>query len=133
MTTSILFLCPHNAAKSVFALAYFNKLVQQAGLSAVADSAGTEPDATISLLVASMLAKEGLDVSYMRPRNVTTEDLQKAQRIISMGCSPDELGVPAERVEQWTDIPNVSQDAEGARKAIYTHIEQVIAELQMSR
>ena len=132
MKTHVLFLCPHNAAKSVFALAYFNHLAQQVGLSAVADSAGTEPDEVISPLVASMLAAEGLDVSYMRPRHVTTKDLQKAQRIISMGCSPDSLGITPERLEQWTDIPNVSQDAEAARRAIRSHVEQVVAELQMN-
>ncbi|HLY28062.1 MAG TPA: hypothetical protein VKQ72_17080 [Aggregatilineales bacterium] len=130
MTTNVLFLCPHNAAKSVFALAYFNQLAQQAGLAVKADSAGTEPDEVISPLVAAMLADEGLDVSHMRPRLITAEDLRKARRIISMGCSPASLGIEPERLELWTDIPNVSQDAEGARRAIRTHVEQVIAELQ---
>jgi protein-tyrosine-phosphatase len=44
----VLFLCPHNAAKSMLAIAKFNRLAQQRGLSLRADSAGKEPDAAPS-------------------------------------------------------------------------------------
>lgn len=130
MPPSILFLCPHNAAKGVIAAAYFNQLAQQAGVSAVADSAGTEPSDAISPVVVEMLRREGIDVSHHTPRYVTSEELKTARRIISMGCSPESLEIAPERVEQWSDVPMVSQDPEGARQAIRRRVERLIIELQ---
>src|SRR5262245_14191731 len=129
MTQNVLFLCPHNAAKSVFAVAYFNQLAQQAGLALVADSAGTEPDEHVSPLVASMLSAEGFDVSAHQPRRVTAAELESAERVISIGCTPDELDTTA-AVEYWDDVPMVSQNPEGSRDAIRRHVEQLIAELK---
>lgn len=125
----VLFLCPHNAAKSVFAVAYFNQMAQAAGLSWVADSAGTEPDEKVSPLVATLLSAEGFDVSQHQPRTVTQEELQTSGRVISIGCTPQELGAAANRVEYWDDVPMVSQNPEGARDAIRRHVEQLVAEL----
>src|SRR5215510_10482288 len=113
MTDTILFLCPHHAAKSVIAEAYFNRLAQQMGLPYTADSAGTEPDAQVSPAVAAMLLAEGIDVSGHQPRRVTTAELQDAARVISMGCDLADLDIAPERVTTW-DIPAVSQDMPAA-------------------
>ena len=128
MTSTILFLCPHHAAKSVIAAAYFNRLVQQKGLSWIAVSAGTEPDETVSPVVVEMLKNENIDVSQHQPRRVTTDELQSAARIVSMGCTAEELNVSAEHLEQWS-IPAVSQNPQAAREAILSHIEALAAEL----
>ena len=40
----VLFMCPHGAAKSVLASAYFRRLAKERGLNVEVDSAGTEPD-----------------------------------------------------------------------------------------
>jgi protein-tyrosine-phosphatase len=115
-----LFLCPHNAAKSVIAATEFNRLVEQMGWTA--DTAGTEPDEVVSPVVAKMLLAEGVDVSQHKPRRVTAADLENASLIISMGCTPDELGVDSSRVEQWNDIPPVSENPDGAREVIRAHV-----------
>ncbi len=132
MTTTVLFLCPHHAAKSVVAEAYFNRLAQQYSLPVRGDSAGTEPDEAVAPRVVQMLREENIGVSGHKPRLVTQTDLAQAQRIISMGCTPEEIGVTAERVEQWTDVPPVSQDPLGARNAILAHVESLVAELRTS-
>lgn len=75
---TVLFLCPHNAAKSVIAAAYVQRLATDAGLPFVADSAGTEPDDAVSQAVIQLLRGEGLDVSRRAPRRVTREDLARA-------------------------------------------------------
>ena len=123
MTETILFLCPHHAAKSVIAAAYFNRLAQQYQLPFVADSAGTEPDKAVSPVVVTLLSEQGMDVSQHQPRRVTNHELNTAARIISMGCTPEELGVEAARVELWTDVPAVSEDPQRAGAAIYAHVE----------
>jgi protein-tyrosine-phosphatase len=130
MNSTVLFLCPHNAAKSVIAAAYFNRLAQQSGLPLVADSAGTEPSTVVSPTVATMLLAEGIDVTHFQPRHVTQEELIQAYRVISMGCTPEELNSVPERVAQWSDVPMVSQDLYGARDAIRTHVKELIAQLR---
>jgi protein-tyrosine-phosphatase len=129
MTSTILFLCPHHAAKSVIAEAYFNRLAQQKGLSWVAESAGTEPDEVVAPAVVGLLNAENIDVSRHQPRRVTADELQSAARIISMGCTSEELHVSPTRVEQW-NIPAVSQNPKGASEAILSHIEALVAELK---
>src|SRR5690349_4657626 len=121
MPVNILFLCPHGAAKSVIAVSYFNQLTSQQGVSAQGDFAGTDPSEEVAPLIVEMLRREGIDVSRHRPSHVTDEQLGAADYIISMGCTPEELGLPAEHIVQWNDIPLLSQDAEGARLKIRAH------------
>ena len=125
----VLFLCPHNAAKSVLAVAEFNRLAQQRGLSLRADSAGTEPDAAPSPAVVAALLTDGIDFTDHRPRRVTTEDLAAADRIITLGCDIEALVPPGASIVSWDDVPPVSRDLEGARTAIREHVERLVAEL----
>jgi arsenate reductase len=125
----VLFLCPHNAAKSVLAVAEFNRLAQQRGLSLRADSAGTEPDAAPSPMVVAALHADGIDVADHQPRRVTPEDLAAANRIITLGCDVGALAPPGAPIESWDDVPPVSQDLERARTAIRHHVERLVIEL----
>jgi arsenate reductase (thioredoxin) len=125
----VLFLCPHNAAKSVLAVAEFNRLAQQQGVSLRADSAGTEPDAAPSPAVVAALREEGIDVAGHRPRRVTREDLAGAHRIISLGCDIGVLAPPRAAIVCWDDVPPVSRDLEAARTAIRQHVERLVLEL----
>ncbi|MEO8392384.1 MAG: hypothetical protein ABI700_05260 [Chloroflexota bacterium] len=130
VTETILFLCPHHAAKSVIAAAYFNRLAQEYQLPFVADSAGTEPDDNVSPVVVALLAEEGIDVSSHQPRRVTQADLDTAVQIVSMGCTPQELGVAPDRIELWSDVPAVSADPQRARTAIYLHVKALANNLR---
>jgi protein-tyrosine-phosphatase len=132
MKQQVLFLCPHNAAKSVLAAAYFNQLAQRDGLPFLAVSAGTEPEAAVSPAVRALLAYDGIDVSSYVPRHVTKEDMQMSAYIISMECDVDDLDVAPERVIAWSDVPPVSQRPEQARAVIRAHVERLIAELRTS-
>ena len=131
MTTQgrVLFLCPHNAAKSVLAVAEYDRLAQQRGISLRADSAGTEPEAAPSPAVVAALRADGIDVANHRPRLVTPEDLVEAHRIITFGCDIGALAPLGAAIVAWDDVPPVSRDLEGARTAIRQHVEQLVAEL----
>ena len=129
MSQTVLFLCPHNAAKSVIAAAYFNQMAQEAGLKWVGDSAGTEPSESVAPVVVEMMNREGLDVSQFKPRHTSPQELQTAARVISIGCTPEELGAAASRVDYWDDVPTVSQDADGSRMAIQQHVKRLVSEL----
>jgi arsenate reductase (thioredoxin) len=130
MSETILFLCPHHAAKSVIAAAYFNRLAQQYQLPFSGDSAGTEPDAAVNPKVAEMLLSEGIDVTQHQPRRVSKAELEQAERVISMGCTAEELEIAPERIENWSDVPMVSQALYAARDAIQAHVEALVAELR---
>lgn len=126
---TILFLCPHNAAKSVLAAAYFDQLARERGLDYRASSAGTSPDAAPSPAVVAMLRDEGIDVAGHRPRRLTTQDLTSAHRVISLGCDPDDLTGGNARVDRWDDVPPASQDLAASRAAIKRHLDELVNEL----
>jgi protein-tyrosine-phosphatase len=126
---TILFLCPHNAAKSILAAAHFDQRVQERGLDYRAASAGTSPDAVPSPAVVAMLWEEGIDIADYRPRRVTTEDLTNAHRVISLGCDLDDLDGGITRMERWDDVPPASQDLDASRAAITRHLDALLNEL----
>ena len=130
MSRTILFLCPHNAAKSVIAVAYARHLVDRYGLDLTITSAGTDPDAAIWPSVIDMLQADGIEVADEKPRQVTQQDLAGAARIISLGCAAAELEVEPNRIEHWNDVPPASEDLSGSRDAIRTHVAALIDEFR---
>ena len=126
MTTKLLFLCPHNAAKSVAAAAYVSRLGEQAGLSLSASTAGTHPDAEVLGLVRDQLESEGFLVDSV-PRTVRASDLEEADHIINIGCSYDELPT-SKTVIDW-EIPNFSDDPDSAFGALREHAAVFVSSL----
>lgn len=129
MTRTVLFLCPHNAAKSVIAAALFDRAAAARSLDFRADSAGTEPDARAAPAVVALLAGEGLDVSGHRPRRVSAQDLARAWRVVSLGCDLSGIAVAPPDVEQWDPVPAPSQDLAGARRVIGERVQALVAAL----
>jgi protein-tyrosine-phosphatase len=122
--TTILFMCPHNAAKSLLAAAYCRQMAAERQLELHILTAGTEPDDEPAAAVLALLRSEGLAVSGDKPHRVTEEELARADWIISMGCDLTGLISPVTAVAHWDDIPPPSQDLMGARQAIMNHLEQ---------
>ncbi len=126
----ILFICPHGAAKSVIATAYFRQQAALRGLPITATSAGTELEDRVPAPVIAMLKTEGVDVSGYRPRHVTREELSATGHIVSFGCDLAGLTPPDRDVERWDDIPLVSEDIEGARAAIRSRVIGLLDEIE---
>ena len=93
MATTIIFLCPHAAAKSVAAAAFLTREAGERGLSLQISTAGTHPDPDILPIVRARLEMEGLPV-HEPPRKVTDEDLSAADMIVNIGCDHDDLPTP---------------------------------------
>ena len=53
--TTVLFMCPHGAAKSVLASAYFQRVAKERGLNVRVEAAGIEPQEAVSTVVAEHL------------------------------------------------------------------------------
>ncbi len=131
MTKTVLFLCPHNAAKSVIAVAYFQQLANARGLDWRADSAGTEPASSVYPTVVQLMSAEGFDVRAQQPRLVAAEDLLSAACIVSMGCDVTQLPT-GKAILRWDDLPAVSEQPFAARDAIRARVEQLVGELAHS-
>jgi arsenate reductase (thioredoxin) len=111
MTLKILFLCPHGVAKSVMAAAYTLQYARAAGLVAVqVSNAGTELDDVIPSKVIDLLASDGIDISGWSPNLLTQADLERADRVISLGCDVTGFEVSSAKLESWGDVPSPSVD-----------------------
>jgi len=135
MTTDrpVLFVCLHGAAKSVLAAADFQRLAAQRGLHIPAASAGTEPDAAIAPGVLRTLLAEGVDLRGQAPRRLTRADVAAAARIVAFGCDLGETVPAGTTVEQWADVPAVSDDLPAARAVIRRHLERLVDECARAR
>ena len=127
--TRVLFMCPHGAAKSVLASAYFQRLAKERGLNVIVDSAGTEPDPAVAPKVAAHLTKQGYPVPVQKPRLVTPDDLAKADVVISLGCDLTRSPTRTGTLVKWDDVPAPSEDFAGADDAIRRHVAALVDEL----
>jgi arsenate reductase (thioredoxin) len=97
----VLFVCVHNAGRSVMAEALFN---QGAADDDHASSAGTIPGGPPHPEVVEAMREVGIDVAAHRGRLLTDEMVRAADRVITMGCAVDEAACPAilyANVEDW--------------------------------
>lgn len=129
-TRSIVFVCPHGAAKSVLAAAYCQRLADERGLRLRATAAGTDPDPEISPKVAEALLQEGIDVRDHSPRRATREELASAWRVVSLGCDLGALAPPGLAIERWDDVPSTTEHLAAARGLIAARISRLLDECQ---
>ena len=123
---SVVFVCPHGAAKSVVAAAYLERLAGQRGMPLRGEATGLDPDPAVPPRVAAALLAEGIDVRGHRPRRVTAAELAQAWRVVTFGCDLGELRPPGVPVLRWDDVPALSEDLEAGRAAIAAHVTRLL-------
>lgn len=104
MTRHVLFVCVHNAGRSQMAEAFFNEIVRKGGLDARAESAGTEPTEQVHPEVVEAMGEVDIDLAGKKPTVITNEQVERADRVITMGCAVDAGACPAifiKDVEDW--------------------------------
>jgi arsenate reductase len=119
---TILFVCLHGSAKSLIAAEHWNRLAEASGDDTRAVSLGVEPDDAVPGAVVAGLAKDGFDVRGYTPQAATPDRFATANRIVSFGCELPAIP-PSARVEQWSDLPMVSDGYDVARDAIVARVE----------
>ncbi len=131
----ILFVCVHNAGRSQMAAALFNRLARERGLDWVAESAGTAPADRVHPEVVAVMAELGIDLSMARPRLITSDDVEAADRVITMGCEGDAGVCPAvviKNVEDW-GLPDPKgrplDEVRAIREEIRRRVEALLDEL----
>lgn len=77
--------------------AFFN---QMANGKALAISAGTQPSGKVNPMVVELMREIGIDVSGNKPKALTMEMVEKASKMITMGCGAEAQAVcPASFIE----------------------------------
>ena len=94
---TILFVCVHNSGRSQMAEALFNKMAKG---KAIGLSAGTQPADKINPVVVEVMREIGIDISSKKPKALTMDMAEKADRMITMGCGAEAEAVcPATFIE----------------------------------
>jgi len=98
----VLFVCTHNAGRSQMAAALLDH--QAAGRLHVT-SAGSQPAEQLNPAVVQAMAEIGLDISREFPKPLTTDKVQTADVVITMGCGDACPIYPGKRYLDW-DLPD---------------------------
>jgi arsenate reductase len=111
--------------------AFFNHLAKG---KAVAISAGTQPAAHTDSNVVKAMREAGIDISNQRPKMLTFEMLQDAERVITMGCSVEEACpatlVPTEDWELEDPEGKPIEEVRQIRDKIKAKVEELIREIK---
>jgi arsenate reductase (thioredoxin) len=81
----VLFVCTHNAGRSIVAAALLNA---RRSPGVLADSAGTDPADSLNPTVVTALAERGISLAGVSPKPITTELLATADLIVTMSRHP---------------------------------------------
>jgi len=94
---TVLFVCVHNSGRSQMAEAFFNHMAKD---KAQAYSAGTQPSDKVNPVVIEAMREVGIDISGSKSKMLTMEMVEKANRMITMGCGAEAGAVcPASLIE----------------------------------
>jgi arsenate reductase (thioredoxin) len=113
---TVVFVCVHNSGRSQMAEAFFNQIMQG---KAQAFSAGTQPGDSINPVVIAAMKEVGIDIGNNKPKMLTLEMVEKADRMITMGCGAEAGAVcPASFIEteDWALEDPKGQPIEQVRK-----------------
>ena len=125
----VLFVCVHNAGRSQMAAALLDHLAE--GRVHVR-SAGTTPADEIDPAVVAAMAEIGLDLSEAFPKPLTTEVVEEADVVITMGCGDACPIFPGTRYLDW-DTPDPSgrpvEEVRGIRDTIDGRVRALLEEL----
>ena len=95
----ILFVCVENAGRSQMAEAFAN---QYGKGKLIASSAGVRLAEKINPIVVEAMKEKGIDISSYKPKLLTPEIVEKADQVITMGCSVEKF-CPAPLLKNTTD------------------------------
>lgn len=121
----ILFVCEHGAAKSIIAAAYYNKLAGEKNLNIHAIARGANPDPELSPKTISGLHADGLTPTELIPQKLSLADIESAQSIVTFCELPKEYQNKI-KIENWDDVPPVSENYEKARDTIIEQLKQLL-------
>jgi arsenate reductase len=98
----VLFVCVHNAGRSQMAQGWLRHL---AGDRVEVRSAGSEPGERVNPTAVQAMAEVGIDITAEHPKALTTDAVQSADVVVTMGCGDTCPVFPGKRYEDW-ELPD---------------------------
>lgn len=90
---SIAFVCVQNAGRSQMAYAFAKQEMEERGLADEINliTGGTQPADHVHDVVVEAMREQGINLSDRTPREITFEELQDTDIVITMGCSAEDV------------------------------------------
>lgn len=90
---TVAFVCVQNAGRSQMATAFAEREVEERGLEEEVEiiTGGTRPADHVHAEVVETMRETGFDLSGREPREVSFEEIQRADYVITMGCSAEDV------------------------------------------
>jgi arsenate reductase len=114
-TPTVLFLCTHNAGRSLAARVLLDHYAQ--GRVDVR-SAGSEPASELNPSVVALLVERDLDPGKEFPKPLSDEVARQADVIVTMGCGDTCLVYPGKRYVDWELDDPAGQPVEVVRPIV---------------
>ena len=121
----VLFVCVHNAGRSQMAAAL---LAHHAAGTVRVRSAGSAPAHTINPAVREVMTELGIDLSHEVPTKLTTDDVDAADVVITMGCGDACPVYPGKRYLTW-ELPDPAGKGVDAVRPIRDEIDRRVRDL----
>ena len=121
--TNVLFVCVQNAGRSQMAQA----LHERAGGSA--RSAGTRPAERVHPEVVEAMGELGIDLGGRVPRELSRDDVEWADVVVTMGCGDACPYIPGKRYVDW-ELEDPAGKGPDDVRAIRDEIERRVASLR---
>ncbi|MFH0861805.1 MAG: arsenate reductase ArsC [Candidatus Altiarchaeota archaeon] len=126
MKKYILFVCHENSARSQMAGGFFNHINKNPGYIGL--SAGLKAADSIKPLAVEVMGERGIGISNQKPKNLTFEMVETAERIITMGCVKSCPAAPPEKTVDWMLVDPAGKPIESYRR-IRDEIEEKVGKL----
>ncbi|SIS00758.1 arsenate-mycothiol transferase ArsC [Natronorubrum thiooxidans] len=89
----VAFVCVQNAGRSQMAYAFAQQALEKRGLEDEFEliTGGTQPADHVHEMVVKTMAEAGIGISDRTPREVTFEEIQGSDYVITMGCAAEDV------------------------------------------
>ncbi len=125
-----LFVCLHNAGRSQMSQALFERAAEGRH---EARSAGTTPGERVHPEVVEAMAEVGFDLIDRVPHELTREDAEWADVVVTMGCGDECPYIPGKRYVDW-DLPDPKgrplEEVRATRDEIERRVGRLVDELE---
>ncbi|MCL1594856.1 MAG: arsenate reductase ArsC [Actinomycetia bacterium] len=133
MTSSVLFLCVHNAGRSQMAAGWLRHM---AGDTVDVFSAGSQPANETNPTAVAVMAEVGIDITNTSPTRWTDTLIRSVDVVVTMGCGDTCPIYPATRYEDWDLVDPHGQSIEVVRTVrddIHQRVRTLVATLDVDR
>ncbi|MGA2837630.1 MAG: arsenate reductase ArsC [Acidimicrobiales bacterium] len=112
---TVLFLCVHNAGRSLAARVLLDHYAQG---RIIVESAGSEPGEQLNPAVVAVLVERGLDPGREFPKPLTDDTARSADVIVTMGCGDTCPFYPGKRYVDWELVDPAGRPVEEVRPIV---------------